>query len=237
MQKAGDAEEYGVTSAPGASAVPDPLARLLDRLGGIALDRVGPCPAPGAATEEDLLHAHDREGRLCELVDGVLVEKAAGFRESLLAGALIEALRGFVGRRNLGLVTAPDGMMRLAAGLVRVPDVAFVSWARLPERRVPDTPIPDLAPDLAVEVISAGNTAPEMARKRQEYFGAGVRLVWLVDPEARTVTVYTSPRDSTVLRREDTLSGDAVLPEFSLSLNELFAELDRQGGDPEDTHP
>ncbi len=217
-----------MTSVPSVSGAPSTLAHWLDRLGGIAAERVWSCPAPGAATENDLLHAHDHGGRLCELVDGVLVEKAAGFRESLLAGALIEALRGFVRRRNPGLVTAPDGMMRLAAGLVRVPDVAFVSWTRLPEQRVPATPIPDLAPDLAVEVIGAGNTVPEMTRKRREYFGAGVRLVWLVDPETRTVSVYTDFRNSTVLRDGDVLSGGAVLPGFSLPLKELFAELDRQ---------
>ena len=224
-------------SVPNPSAAPPPRARLLDRLGGIAAERVWSSPALGTATEDDLLHAHDHEGRLCELVDGVLVEKAMGFRESLLAGALIEALRSFVRRHNLGLVTAPDGMMRLAAGLVRVPDVAFISWGRLPERRVPAMPILDLAPDLAVEMLSAGNTAGEMARKRREYFAAGVRLVWLVDPEARTVAVYTDPRSSTLLRHGDMLSGGAVLPGFSLSLKELFDELDRQGSDPGAVQP
>ena len=224
-------------SLPNPSTTPHARADLLDRLGGIAAERVWSGPGPGAATEDDLLRAHEHEGRLCELVDGVLVEKAMGFRESLLAGALIEALRGFVRQHNLGLVTAPDGMMRLAVGLVRVPDVVFISWDRLPERRVRAMPIPDLVPELAVEMLSAGNTAGEMARKRREYFAAGARLVWLVDPEARTIAVYDSPRRSTLLRHRDTLSGGAVLPGFSLSLAELFAELERQGGDPGATHP
>jgi Uma2 family endonuclease len=108
--------------------------------------------------------------------------------------------------RNLGLVTAPDGMMRLAAGLVRIPDVAFIAWDRLPNRRVPTDPIPALAPNLAVEVLSAGNTTREIARKCREYFAAGVQLVWLVDPETRTVVVHTTPEDSTILHEEDTLS-------------------------------
>lgn len=227
----------GVISVPNPSTAPCVRADLLDRLGGIAAERVWSAPAPGTATEDDLLHANDREGRLCELVDGVLVEKAVGFRESLLAGALIEALRGFVRQHGLGLVTAPDGMMRFATGLVRVPDVAFISWDRLPERRVPAMPIPDLVPDLAVEILSAGNTAGEMARKRREYFAAGVRLVWVVDPEDRTIAVYESPRDSMLLRGGDMLSGATVLPGFSLSLRELFAELDRQGDNPGATHP
>ena len=226
-----------MTSTPNPSAAPCFRPDLLDRLGGIAAERVWPAPVPGTATEDDLLHVHEREGRLCELVDGALVEKAIGFRESLLAGALIEALRGFVNRHNLGLVTAPGGMMRLAPGLMRVPDVAFISWDRLPERRVPETPIPDLAPDLAVEILSAGNTAREMARKRREYFASGVQLVWVVDPEARAIAVFDGARGSTLLRAGDTLPGAAVLPGFSLSLFELFAELDRQGDDSGATHP
>ena len=205
------------------------LADLLEYLGGIPPDRVWFHPTPGTATEADVLRAHDHDGRLCELVDGVLVEKAMGFRESLLAGALIEFLRGFVRQRNLGLVTGADGMMRLAPGLVRIPDVAFVSWHRLPQRRVPTDPIPDVAPDLAVEVLSAGNTAREMARKCREYFTVGAHLVWFVDPHTRTVAVYTTPEHSTVLHAEHTLEGGAVLPGFALPVQELFAELDRQG--------
>ena len=205
------------------------LADLLEQLGAIAPARVRFHPVPGTATEKDVLAIHDREDRLYELVDGVLVEKAMGFRESLLAGMLIEILRGFVRVRNLGLVTAPDGMMRLAAGLVRIPDVAFISWDRLPNRRVPTEPIPDVAPNLAVEVLSAGNTPGEMARKRQDYFTTGAQVVWQVDPHARTVQVFTAPEQSTVLHETQTLEGGTVLPGFTLPLQELFSELDRQG--------
>ena len=76
------------------------------------------------------------------------------------------------------IVVGEAGMMRISQGLVRIPDVSFVSWDRLPEGKVPSEPIPALAPDLAVEVLSQGNTAKEMNRKRREYFEAGVRLVW-----------------------------------------------------------
>ena len=184
-------------------------------------------PAPGAATEDDVLRANDHGDRLFELVDGVLVEKAMGFRESLLAVYLIRTLDGFVDEHDLGLVTAPDGMMRLAPGLVRIPDVAFVSWDRLPGRRVPEAPIPDLAPDLAVEVLSRGNTESEMARKCQEYFAADVRLIWLVDAERRTVTVHRDARTPEVLSAGDRLSGEGVLPGFELSVEKLFGKLDR----------
>jgi Uma2 family endonuclease len=218
-----------MTPVQGTAVALETLADLLDYLGGIAPERVRLHPAPGTATEDDVRSVHDREGRLCELVDGVLVEKAMGFRASWLAATLIIILGNFVRPRNLGLVTAPDGMVRLAAGLVRIPDVAFVSWNRLPDRHVPTAPIPTLAPDLAVEVLSTGNTAQEMARKCREYFAAGVRLVWLIEPETRTVTVHTTPEHSTVLREEDTLTGEVVLPGFALPVRELFAELDRHG--------
>jgi Uma2 family endonuclease len=211
------------------TATIETLADLLEQLGGIAPERVRFRPAPGTATEADVLAIRNSpERRLCELVDGVLVEKAMGFGESLLACALIEILRGFVRPRNLGLVTGEAGMMRLVAGLVRIPDVAFISWARLPNRRVPTEPIPDVAPDLVVEVLSAGNTPGEMARKRQEYFSSGVQVIWQVDPRVRTVEVFTASEQSTVLHEAQTLEGGTVLPGFTLSLQELFGELDRQ---------
>src|SRR5215475_9717656 len=112
----------------------DTLADLLEHLGGISPNRVRFRPAPGTATEKDVLAIHDREGRLYELVDGVLVEKAVGLRESLLAIVLSTILWNFVQLRNLGLVTGEAGMMRLMAGLVRIPDVAFISWTRLPHQ-------------------------------------------------------------------------------------------------------
>jgi Uma2 family endonuclease len=205
------------------------LADLVERLGGISLARIRFQPPPGLATEKDVLAIASHEDRLCELVDGVLVEKPMGLRESLLAVALAGFLRAFVLPRNLGLVSGEAGLMRLITGLVRIPDVAFLSWDRLPNRRVPVEPIPQVVPDLAVEVLSECNTPEEMGRKRREYFAAGSHLVWEVDPEARTVTVYTAPEQSTVLEETQVLTGDPVLPGFTLVLRELFTELDRQG--------
>ena len=118
-------------------------------------------------------------------------------------------------------------MLRVLPGLVRIPAAAFISWDSLPGGRVPDEPIPLLAPDLAVEVLSEGNAAAEMARKRHEYFAAGTRLVWEVDPHARRVTVFTAPDQSRILTAGETLDGGAVLPSFALPLRALFAEMDR----------
>jgi Uma2 family endonuclease len=202
---------------------------LVDALGNIPLSRIRLNPLPGRATEADILEVRRQHHRLCELVDGVLVEKAMGLRESLLACALIEILRAFAVPPNLGLVSGPDGMLRLFPGLVRAPDVAFVSWDRLPGRKIPEDPIPTLVPDLAIEVLSASNTKKEMERKRGEFFSQGVSLVWEVDPVERTVTVYTPDGAKIVLTQADRLDGGDVLPGFSLPLSELFWELDRHG--------
>jgi Uma2 family endonuclease len=207
------------------------LADLLEQLGGIAPSRVRFRPAPGTATEEDVLAIHARDRRLYELIDGVLVEKAMGLRASFLAIALAAILLNFVRPRRLGIVTGADGMMRLVSGLVRIPDVAFISWDRLPNRRVPTEPIPDLAPDLAVEVLSVGNTPGEMAHKRQDYFAPGVPLVWQGDPSTRTVEVFTAPDQSTILHETHILDGGTVSAGFTLPLQELFAALDLQGED------
>jgi Uma2 family endonuclease len=205
------------------------ISDLLDRLGGISPTRVLLRPPPGTATEADVLTVHDKTGRLCELVEGTLVEKAMGLRESLLAVAISGELRAFVRPRNLGILSGADGPLGLAIGLVRMPDVAYLSWDRLPGRRVPEEPIPHIGPDLAVEVLSKSNTRAEMRRKLAEYFEAGTRLAWLIDPESRTVAVYTSPQHAITLNDSQSLDGGSVLPGFVLPLRQLFAELDMHG--------
>jgi Uma2 family endonuclease len=213
---------------PSVAAPIETLADLMERLGNIPLSRVRFHPPPGTAVEQNVLES-DRIGVMCELVDGVLVEKVMSYRESMLAMVLGSLLYNFVRPRKLGLVTGEQGTMRLFAGMVRIPDVAFTSWDRLPGRRVPDAPVPHLAPDLAVEVLSEGNTPGEMKRKRQDYFTSGVRLVWLADPKIRIVDVYTSEDQCTRLTEADILEGGIVLPGFRLPLREWFAELDQHG--------
>jgi Uma2 family endonuclease len=203
------------------------LADLLARLGNLPLSRIRKEPRPGTATAQDVIALHDHHHTLCELVDGVLLEKTVGYNESGLAVFLASLVNAFVIGRNLGLVTGPDGMIQLASGLVRIPDVSFTSWARIPGGRRPNVAVPSLVPNLAVEILSQSNTASEMEAKRRDYFSAGVDLVWQVDPNTRTVAVYTA-NDCTMLSESDVLDGGSVLPGFTLPLSELFAELDRQ---------
>jgi Uma2 family endonuclease len=203
------------------------MADLLDSLGNIPPERVRVQPPPGTATEDDVVAVHAREKVLCELVDGVLVEKPMGYEESRLASELIFILIGFLRDDDLGTVAGEAGMMRLMPGLVRIPDVSFVLWGHLPERY---GPIPPMAPDLAVEVLSESNTPAEMERKLREYFAAGTQLVWYFDLKTRTVTVYTAPDQWTVLGESETLDGGNVLPGLVIPLRELFERASRRRG-------
>jgi Uma2 family endonuclease len=203
---------------------PEMLTDLLERLGGISPARVVSNPPPGTATEKDLLGLMRRTGRLYELVDGTLVEKAMGYDEGSLALWLGFLLQSFLEKNDLGNLAGADSTMRLMAGLVRVPDISFVRWEKLPKRRA-GKPIPDLVPDLAVEILSRGNTRGEIQRKLKEYFLAGTELAWVIDPDKRTVAVHTSPDEKTTLTEGDTLDGGTVLPGLSLAVRRVFERL------------
>ena len=135
---------------------------------------------------------------------------------------IVYLLQVFLDQHDLGNLGGADGTMRLMPVWCGLPDISFVRWEKLPGRCLPTDAIPDLTPDLAIEVLSEGNTRGEMARKRREYFLSGVELVWLVDPKQRTVTVYTSPDESTVFTEADTLDGGKVLPGLSLPVRRIF---------------
>ncbi len=199
-------------------------ADLVERFGPVPLSRVRHDPAPGTACERDVVEIHDREDRLYELVDGILLEKTVGTYESYLAGLLVRLLWNFVREQDLGIILPPDGMMRLAPGLVRIPDVSFISRARLPGRKIPRDPIADLAPDLAVEVISKSNTREEMDRKLADYFAAAVRQVWYVYPDRREIRLYLARDKHTILTERQTLDGGDLLPGFQLDLRQFFAD-------------
>lgn len=200
---------------------PRTLAELLDRIGDVPLDRIRTQPPPGAATPQDALRITETE-RPCELVDGVLVEKAVGHQESRLTSLLIFEIHLFLRANDLGVVAGPDGLTEFDEGVVRMPDVAFVPYENIPEGADPAIPMPDWIPALAVEVISRGNTNREMERKLRDYFTAGVKLVWFVDPHSRTVRVYTAIDQSREFGAGETLDGGDILPGFTLPIGPLF---------------
>lgn len=201
------------------------MGELLHLLGGISPYRVRLKPTPGTATEADLLEVLDRTNVICELVDGVLVEKVMGFTEGNLALWIVRLMTPYLDQHDVGDLGGADSTIRLMPGLVRIPDVSFFRWEKFPGRKWPSEPIPDLVPDLAIEVLSAGNTADEMDLKLRHYFFAGVELVWFVDPARREVRVYTAPDAVTTLTEADTLDGGTVLPGFTVAVARLFERL------------
>ena len=205
------------------------VAELLELLGGVAPERVRLVPAPGTATVRDVVALNESQDRLHELVEGTLVEKVMGFEEGVFAAQLIFRLVRYLERNDLGKICPPDAMMRLFPKLVRMPDVAFISWNRYPQTKAARRGAVRVAPDLAIEILSPGNTQGEMDRKLREYFAAGVRLVWYADLDTRTVRVFESVERSKLLRETDTLDGGDVLPGFRLSIADWFAEAERSG--------
>ena len=205
----------------------DNAAGWLHDLGDIPLERIIMDPPPGTATERDLLVLVERDKRLCELVDGTLVEKPVGYLESLIAGWLITELNNFIGSRNLGYVSGEAGMIRMISGRVRLPDVAFVSLQDLPGGILPLEPIPTLTPTLAVEVLSEANTKAEIQQKLNEYFESGAKLAWIIDPATRTVSIFerATEQPNRVLHEGDVLDGGSALPGFRLEVSRLFTRL------------
>jgi Uma2 family endonuclease len=138
-------------------------------------------------------------------------------------------LESFLEKHDLGVVTGADGPVRILPRQVRIPDVCFIGWEKFPNRQLPREPIPPLVPDLAVEVLSPANTEAEMQRKLRDYFTAGVRLVWYIDPRQQSARVYAAVDRLTEVHEDQSLTGGDVLPGFELSLRDLFARAARQG--------
>ncbi len=207
------------------------FAEVMEAVGNVPGYRLRVSPAAGLATEDDLLAIHAKEGKICELIDGILVEKDMASFESAVAIVLAFYIKLFQRetKQKLGVVLGEAGFLRLLPGRVFAPDVSFISWKKMPGGKFPKAPIASLVPDLAVEVLSKGNTEEEIKLKVRAYFQAGSRLVWVVDPKTRTVRVHTSLRKSVLLTEDQSVEGGKVLPGFALSIREWFVEAESGG--------
>ena len=203
---------------------PETVADLIEQLG-VPPERILLRPTPGNATEKDLLKSR----RKCELIDGVLVEKALGWFESRLGFVLAYLIESYLEKKPLGMVLGDGGLMRVEADQVRVPDAAFYAWDRFQGKVLPKGQILDAVPDLAVEVLSPTNTKKEMKRKRREYFAGGAKLVWEAYPDQRVVDVFTAPDEATRIDENGMLDGGGVLPGFTLSVREWFERAGTRG--------
>ncbi|MFM7519143.1 MAG: Uma2 family endonuclease [Planctomycetota bacterium] len=201
------------------------LGDLQRHLGGIPIDRVRLFPLPGTGTADDTETVQRDGERLCELVDGVLVEKPMGTLESLVAMEVAFALRRYLEDHPLGVVLGADGLLQIGPKLVRGPDVSFISWEKFPGRTLPTDRVWAVVPDLVVEVLSPGNTQAEMEREVTDYLSAGTHVVWIIDPATRTALVHTVSAagvGKALLTADDRLTATALLPGLSIPVSAVL---------------
>jgi Uma2 family endonuclease len=161
----------------------------------------------------------------CELVQGELISMSpAGFQHGQVAINIGWALKEYVRSHPIGSVTGAETGFQIGhdPDTVRAPDAAFIRSHRLPQRTIRGF-FPE-APDLAVEVLSPNDRASEVLAKVRDWLQSdGCQMVWVVDPETTTVTVYHSEDQFSVLGPTDTLPGGDVLPGFSVRVGDIFA--------------
>lgn len=156
-----------------------------------------------------------------ELVRGVVVREPRPRRlHGLIQVEMAYLLRGWA-KEHGAEVTAESGyILSEEPATVRGPDVAVVLEPR-PSEGQPGGWVRD-APDVAVEVLSPSDTSSAMQQKTLEYLESGAQLVWIVDPEARTVTVHRPDGSANILREHETLTGEGVMVDFAVEVREIF---------------
>lgn len=190
--------------------------------------RAAPAPAGSsmatttAMTADALLRLPDRDGSY-ELVRGELRRKMApNFRHFRTDGRVSRVVGNFVDEHQLGIFGSEGGyLLERDPDTVLIPDLSFVRAERLPPEDE-QSGYPPLAPDLAIEILSPSDSALEIEKKVETYLRAGVRLVWVVNPVAQSITVHTPDRVARTLFAGDTLDGGDVLPGFAIPVAALF---------------
>jgi Uma2 family endonuclease len=165
----------------------------------------------------------EEDGYKLELVRGMVVrEPRPGYEHGWVLTELLRRIHEHVRKNELGEVFTDVGtILNVDPPTVRGPDIAFVSSSRMSRHEIP-IGFSRVPPDLCVEVVSPSNTAAGIREKVLDYFGAGVRLIWVVYPRTRTVAVHASPAQFLILQSVERLDGGAVLPGFSTVVAELF---------------
>ena len=185
--------------------------------------QVGPAQTETLVTGEDLLAMGDIGPS--ELVEGRIVRMSpTGGKHAIYELNFAEQLKAFVKQYRLGKVMVGEVGIYTHRNpdTVRAADVAFISSARYSQWK--QTGFVDIAPELVVEMLSPDDRMSDMMRKLREYFSIGVKLVVVADPETKTVYTYRSLTDVREFGEADTLSGDDVLPGFSVPVADVFEE-------------
>lgn len=176
-------------------------------------------------TAEELWQMPEIPGKQLELVDGEVIEvPGAGDLHVAISFKLARALDDFLQQHDLGIVR-PDGLsyvLRRSPDQVRIPDVSFVAWERVPKEGIPEG-FWEGPPTIAVEVVSPHDRADDIHAKVQDYLEAGTRQVWVLWPRTRSMTVHDSTRGVRELGAETNLDGGDALPGFRVRVGDLFA--------------
>jgi Uma2 family endonuclease len=191
---------------------------------------VGDSPSPDSITAEEFWEMqpqfpHERT----ELVNGKVIRMApAGGEHGVEAFTIGLLLGSYVRERKLGVMCAAETGFRLDRGNVRAPDAAFISNARLENNRdkmggkLRTEKFWPFAPDLAVEVVSPGDSAQDVAAKVRDWFVGGVQMVWIIYPKQQNVHVFAAPDTWLIVEASDSLDGGEIVPGFSCRVQEIF---------------
>jgi Uma2 family endonuclease len=171
--------------------------------------------------------ALNRDGHRYEIVNGELIDMGnSGAKHGYIAVILSAALFNCVSTRKLGAIFDSSTAFKMKSGNKRSPDISFLAKERL--QGLDDLPDGFLegAPDLAVEILSPSNTVEEIHNKLVEYFENGSRLVWVIHPKEEYVLVYRSAQQpDRLLKSNDSLNGEEIVPDFILPITDLFQKL------------
>ena len=180
-------------------------------------------------TADDVVRLPD-DGRLYELDEGRLVVLSpAAYWSGIVAAAFVLRIDAFIREHQLGVFAGPDVGMLLARApdTLRAPDFSYVRRERL-SGGIARRGFFSGAPDFAIEVLSPSDRFADVIRKVHQYLAAGTRLVWVVDPDARSVVIFRPGQVPQIVGADGVLDGEDVLPGCSLSLAEFWAELDQE---------
>lgn len=179
---------------------------------------------PRVWTDEELL-ALPKDGNKYEVLKGILTMSPAGYTHEFIGVRLIFALESFVRLHKLGVILGSSLGCWMENRDFLSPDVSFIAKERIQGEKNPGDKFFHAAPDLAVEVLSPSEWPNRLNEKLVDYFANGSQLVWVVNPREHVVLIYHSPEEHQILREGDVISGESVIPGFTLPVSELFAEL------------
>ncbi len=177
-------------------------------------------------TADELLYMPDTK-RGCELVRGKLIRyMPTGIIHGIISTKITQMLGQFVEENDLGIVLAAETGFKIFQNpdTVRGPDVSFVGKKKITKHGITEKFFPE-APDLAVEVVSPSDRKKDIESKIKDYLTAGVELIWIIYPKNQIVAVYRQNNLVSILREDDELDGEDVLPDFRMQISKLFTDL------------